>query len=455
MAARTSTSVGVGATITILAVATLGLFVTSMIFYAKAREATLLKEGVEKTTRDFVSDIDRNDPVVIRIKEVAKPGTPAGKTVLGYVMNERKDLMQKVTGSDRDTIEAVNRILDAAKGTNLVGVIRDRDNTISNLTKRVEDAEADRTRALQDKETESKRVKSIEENQRATVAALQAEVDKTKAETDALREGIAVLKAQMDTRVDDISAGCESRVAALKSDIDKLQAERAVNQGRLRQFEEQQRGSRFVGQSEYALIDGQVVVTNGSEGTVTLNIGRKQHVVLGLPFTVYSQGTVIRLDDKTNDYPAGKATLEVIRVEENSSIARIIREQKGNPVVKGDVVANPMYDPAKQYKFLVYGNFDPQRTGNASAFGANEVKAWIQDWGGETVDKLSGDVDFIVLGERPQIPPQPSSSAPIEVINFNLDQQRAAQRYDDLLKQATDTAIPVLNENRLRTLLGR
>lgn len=455
MAARTSTSVGVGATITILAVATLGLFVTSMIFYAKAREATNLKEGVEKTTRDFVSDIDRNDPVVIRIKEVAKPGTPNGKTVLGYVMNERRDLMQKVTGSDRDTIDAVTKILDAAKGTNLVGVIRDRDNTISNLTKRVEDAEADRTRALQDKETESKRVNDIEKRAQATVKSLQDEVDKTKAETDALREGIAVLKAQMDTRVDDIAAGCESRVAALKSDIDKLQAERAVNQGRLRQFEEQQRGSRFVGQSEYALIDGQVVVTNGSEGTVTLNIGRKQHVVLGLPFTVYSQGTVIRLDDKTNDYPAGKATLEVIRVEENSSIARIIREQKGNPVVKGDVVANPMYDPAKQYKFLVYGNFDPQRTGNASAFGANEVKAWIQDWGGETVDKLSGDVDFIVLGERPQIPPQPSSSAPIEVINFNLDQQRAAQRYDDLLKQATDTAIPVLNENRLRTLLGR
>ena len=29
------------------------------------------------------------------------------------------------------------------------------------------------------------------------------------------------------------------------------------------------------------------------------------------------------------------------------------------------------------------------------------------------------------------------------------------QRYDDLFKQAGDTAIPVLNENRLRTLIGR
>jgi hypothetical protein len=228
-----------------------------------------------------------------------------------------------------------------------------------------------------------------------------------------------------------------------------------VDKQRIRSFEEQQRGSRFVGQNEYALIDGQVVASSAGEGTVTLNIGRKQRVVLGLPFTVYSQGTVIRLDEKTGDYPPGKATLEIVRVEENSSIARILREQKGNPVVKGDVIANPIYDPAKKYKFLVYGNFDPQRTGNASAFGANEVKAWIKDWGGETVDQLAGDVDFIVLGEKPQVPPQPSSSAPIEVINFNLDQQKFAQRYDELLKQATDTAIPVLNENRLRTLLGR
>jgi hypothetical protein len=505
MAARTSTSVGVGATITILAVATLGLFVTSMIFYAQRREALNIKGDLEKTTKDFVSDTDRNDPVVTKIKEVAKPGSPNGKTVLRYAFDERRDLMQKVTGNDRDTMDAITagliqsylfdqgpasptvkaleaeaakaqkgvipyvleqrnkpdasdaarQALASADSRRLLSLVRERESSIDSLQKRVDDAEGARNRALQDKENESKRVTDIEKAQQTTVAELQKQVDITRAESEALREGINGLKATMDKRVDDILAQKDASVATLRGELDKFQAERAVDKGRIKTLEEQIRGTRYVGQSEYALVDGIVVASNGGDRTVTLNIGRKQRVVIGLSFNVYSQGAVIRPDDKSGDYPAGKATLEVIRVEDNSSIARILREQRGNPVVKGDIIANPIFDPAKKYKFLVFGNFDPQRTGNASAFGANEVKAWIRDWGGDSVDALVGDVDFIVLGERPQVPPQPPSSAPIEVINFNLDQQRIAQKYDELFKQATDTAIPVLNENRLRTLLGR
>ena len=42
--------------------------------------------------------------------------------------------------------------------------------------------------------------------------------------------------------------------------------------------------------------------------------------------------------------------------------------------------------------------------------------AWIKDWGGSVTDELVGDVDFIVLGARPPIPPEPSASQPIEVV---------------------------------------
>ena len=59
----------------------------------------------------------------------------------------------------------------------------------------------------------------------------------------------------------------------------ELQAERAVDKGRIKQLDEQMKGTRFTGQSEYALTDGVVVASNGGEGTVTLNIGRKQRVV--------------------------------------------------------------------------------------------------------------------------------------------------------------------------------
>lgn len=451
MAARTSTSIGVGATITILGVATLGLFITSMLFYAQRREALNRVAQADETTKDFLSPTDRNDPIVIKMKEEAK----GKKTVIRQLVDERKEIMSKATGSDRDLVSKLTETLDKEKAASLVGAIRDRNNEIESLKTRFANAEAARDRAQQDQLNASNRIKAMEDNSNATLAALREEVGKTKSETDAMRDDVSKTKAKMDENVEKTRNEAKARETSLKGEIDKLQADAAVLRARLRDYENQQRGTRFAGQSEYALIDGQVIGSSATEGTVTLNIGRNQKVVLGLPFNVYAAGTTIKLDEKTSNYPSGKATVEVIRVDGDTALARIIREQKGNPVVKGDVIANPIYDPAKQYKFLVYGNFDPSRTGNASAFGANEVKAWVKDWGGEVIDDLAGDVDFVVLGERPQLPPSPPGTAPLEVINFYLSQQKQAQRYDELFKQAGDTAIPVLNENRLRTLIGR
>lgn len=455
MAARQSTSIGVGATITILGVATLGLFITSMIFYAQRREAITSLQNAEKTTKEIVSDADRNDPVYSKVREAAQPGKPTGKTVVRYLLDERKEVMQRVTGSERDTVDAVIKALEKSKATSLAAALRDKESEVDALKRQLKDADEARARALQDKETESKRVKGIEDSYKQNVALLQAEVQKTKDEADALRDGIDTYKKTMDKRVEDIAEAYRQKEQGLKADIDKLQSQLTIANSRIKQWEEINRGQRFQGQSEFALVDGQVVGSSAGENTVTINIGRRQHVVLGLPFTVYSQGTAIKADDKTGDYPPGKATVEVIRVDADSSVARVIREQKGNPLVPGDVIANPIYDPLKKYKFLVYGNFDPGRTGTPSIFGANEVRAWIKDWGGDTTEEMAGDVDFIVLGERPQLPPQPTSTAAIETINFYLNAQKAAKRYDELLKQATDTAVPLLNENRLRTLLGR
>ncbi len=452
MAARTSTSIGVGITVTLLGVSTLALFIVAMVFFAQRREALGRADNADKISKEYLSDADRNDAIIARKKDEA---AKAHKTVVRLLLEERSAIMSKATGSDRDSLTTITDALDKAKSASLLAALRERDSEIEQLTRRYTDADAARARALQDMENTSRRVTAIDAAMKSTVQSLNADVDKTKAESDALRDDVAKTKAAMQDQVDRVRTDAAAKESALKGEIDKLQASAAVDHQRLRDFEDRQRGSRYAGQSEYALVDAQVVATSAVEGTVTLSIGRKQKVVIGLPFNVYTQGSTIKVDEKTGQYPAGKATVEVIRIDEDSCIARIIREQKGNPVVKGDVVANPIYDPAKQYKFLVYGNFDPSRTGNASVFGANEVKAWIRDWGGTTIDEIAGDVDFIVLGERPQLPPQPPTTAPLEVINFFLNQQKSAAHYDELLKQATDTAIPVLNENRLRTLIGR
>jgi hypothetical protein len=70
------------------------------------------------------------------------------------------------------------------------------------------------------------------------------------------------------------------------------------------------------------------------------------------------------------------------------------------------------------------------------------------------VDEVTGDLDFIVLGAQPVLPPAPAAGAPIAVVNDYNRLQREIQRYNELLEAAEATSIPLLNANRLQTLIG-
>jgi len=169
---------------------------------------------------------------------------------------------------------------------------------------------------------------------------------------------------------------------------------------------------------------------------------------------VYSDAASVK-PDQNGDFPPGKATLEVINVGDNSSICRIKNETRGNPVVNGDVIVNPLYDPNKVYTFLLYGNFDANGDGVSTPGERADLQAIIESWGGKVVDELGGNVDFLVLGERPVLPPRPSADAPVEILQEYIRLNRAIDRYEALYKQSMATSLPLLNENRLYTLLGR
>src|SRR6185295_9832008 len=150
-----------------------------------------------------------------------------------------------------------------------------------------------------------------------------------------------------------------------------------------------------------------------------------------------------------------KGAIEVISVEESTATCRIIFETRGNPIVRGDVIANAIYDPTKVYTMLVFGNFDTNGDGAATPLEANDIRAMIETWGGKVTEELTGAVDFLVLGQRPVVPPVPPSGAPPAVQTEYIRMDALATKYDELTKQAAATSVPILNENRLYTLIGR
>lgn len=453
MAARTSAGTGMLVTFTLVSVLALTLLITTVIFYAGRRAALNRVADLSQNSVKIVREDELNGNDVPRIRPLAEAQK---KSVVGYLVQQQQDLMQRVTGSARDTLDDLNKKLgEDFGGGNLLGTLQERTAEIAALTKRVTDAEASAQRALADKEAEVARVKDIEASQAKTLTELNGQVDQYKAEVDQLRDEVASFKGELDTRVQRMRDDGAGREAQLAAELDKSQRQGLLDRSLIQRLQNELKGQRYVGQSEEALVDGKVIGLNAADSTVVIGVGRKQRLVLGTSFEVYGDGTSIRPDPATGEYPSGKASLEVIRLDDDSATARIIRERKGNPIVRGDVIANALYDPKKVYTFLVYGLFDANKDGRASLLEASDISALVTEWGGKVVDELSGNVDFVVLGQRPTLPPEPPATAPAEVVQEFIRLKRQSVKYDELLSQARSTSIPVLNENRLYTLTGQ
>ncbi|MBX3358424.1 MAG: hypothetical protein KF745_08345 [Phycisphaeraceae bacterium] len=454
MAVRSGGGTGMIVAVVILSVLTLGLFITTIVFLSQKQSAEQKYATYSDEVKEFVREDERRRDDIGAIRAAAKA---KNKSAIGYMSDSMQDLGQAVAGSRRVAADALLeqiRKVEGAESSNLLAVLRERDAKVTALASQLKDAVEARQRAQKDLENEAKRTLAIETAKNETVAALTAEVDKYKDEIEKYREDINVTKDRMDQEIDKTREAARAREAELIGQARESQEKAAIAGETVKRLQEQLRGKVFKPGEEFALVDGQIVGADAGLGQYFINRGRKDNVVLGMTFEVYSDANQIRPDPQTGDYPAGKATLEVIKIDDTTSTLRMIRERRGNPVVKGDVIANAIYDPNKVYKFHIYGLFDANRDGLATQQEQADIEALIKEWGGEIATDLTGDVDFLVLGQKPTLPPAPPSTAPPAVVQNYVNLRNYVQQYDRLWEQANATSIPILNENRLRTLTG-
>lgn len=453
MASRTSTSIGVGITITVLGLVSLALFVLTIVFLSKYQSTERQLTQQQQEQAEILRADERNSDAVQRLKDVAKK---ENKSLVGYLAAAQRTINTRVTGSSGDTPDQLLAKIDQISATsNLSDVVSQLRGELTASKTALEQADKDRQAALENLKIESDRVATITASHNKTVEAMNADIARYRAEIDQYRQGVNDKKKNYDESLDKSRAEAATREAQLSDRIKKLENENLQLIDRVAQLTQAKNKDILKPAAEETLVDGTILAIQGGESTVTIDRGRKDKLFLGMTFAVYADATAIKPDAATGEYPRGKATIEVINVGETSSTCRITSEVKGNPIVRGDVVANALYDPSKVYTFLVYGNFDANSDGRGTAAEGDQVKALIEGWGGKVASDLTGNVDFLVLGERPQVPPRPGAGAPFAVVQEFIRLDTAAQRYDELFQKASATSIPVLNENRLYTLIGK
>ncbi len=453
MAARTGASVGVAVTITILGLLSVALFVTTMVFYGNAQRARNDLAQVRQDYSDFISDSQREHAAVRAVLDSARRES---RSVVEYLMQTRAELLRAVSGDQQLPMSTLRERLagiEGAEAQSLFDLIGARNTQIAQLNQRLQIAESDRHTANNRAESEAQRVAAIEAAFNARGMALQAQVNEIMAELEQYRSRFGDLETRFASDLEDTQSRFSGRINDQQATIDRLNQESMTLRDQLARARGE--GSdRVMPLYEAALVDGRIDAVDRAANEVVLSIGRRNKAVLGMTFAVYSDATQIRPDEATGEYPAGKAVVEIVRVEDGFSRARVLQGSEGNPIIRGDIIANAVYDPNKTYKFVVDGLFDINGDGRATRFERDELAALIERWGGTVVSEVTGDLDFIVLGARPVLPPAPAAGAPIAVVNEFNRLGREIQRYDELLEAAEATSIPLLNANRLQTLIG-
>ncbi len=455
MAARTGASVGVAVTITILGVLSLVLFVLAMVFYGNMSKAQNELRQTQESVNEFVRQGERTEERVRRALDRARAER---QSVVDYLLTSMRETMTLAGGpdsADMTSAQLADRFAElGGEGGSLIGLVNDLQSHIADLETRLAQSESDRDEALARAHAEATRIGELEATFVAQGDELGDEVGQIRSDFSTLQTGYQDVERQMRDNVDRIASEAGTTISQQRAQINELRTQLAIVNDQIRTLRGEGRVNVVRPLAEEALADATVQRVDPVAREITISIGRAKKAILGMMFAVYDNSSEIRPDPVSGEYARGKATVEIIRIFEGYSVARIIDESRGNPIVKGNVVANAVYDPDKTYKMIVFGNFDIDRDGVATPLEREDLKALIERWGGVVQDEVTGDIDYIILGEKPVVGPEPHAGADVEIVEEHLRRKRVVEEYEALRATAQSTSTPILNENRLRTLIG-
>jgi len=456
MALRSDSGLGLKVALVLFVFTTVAMLILCIVFYRSSVNERTARDNAENALQEYVAPQERNTDVFARYESAA---SQQNASVAGYLHRELQEAMQWVDGDPSIDVETAQQKF-VGLGVEPDGVVRlEFDDTRRNL-------------AATRSEVESLQVQL--EGRDAEIAELEARlVDADQArqdEVDGIMAQIAGYEAQLEDyrrRLDDTIAELnlarqrnadryEGTIEELESENDDLNQELVLMRGRVDELEEILSTSRLRPQRPDELVDGRVIDSAGPNDTVFINRGRRNRIVLGMTFEVYSSPEGIGADPLTGQLTRGKASLQVIGVAEDTSTCKVVRSNVAQPVVRNDVIANAVYDPEYAFKFLVHGKFDVDQNDVPSEAEANFIRGQILDWGGTVVESstLPGDLDFLVLGVEPPMPPDLPPTATSQQIEDWVRKRRAHEDYRQLFEQARDAQIPVLNANRFLVLTG-
>lgn len=453
MAARSGAGTGVVVSLVVFIICTVALLVFTIVFYARQNEAM---EGASRARQDLEAIADaqvrqRDDVQAMR----AEAGS---RSLLAHMLEQRQRLLSKVTGNPDTRVDQVGaefRAYGVGENESIRSAMARMQSDLNALRGELEAKNQQLAQMEQLVQQKDQQLAQATSNRNQAVEQVTGRISDYASSVDNYKQQVDQTIATVNQTIENQQNAFSQTRAELEQTIDGLRNQLAIKDGRLAQYEEAFNRTRLYAKDPSRLVDARILESPRGN-TVFIDRGRQDKIVLGMTFEVYDDAASITPDPVTGELPRGKASIQVVSVGETTSTAQVTRNITGRPVVRGDVVANAVYDPSRTYSFLVHGVFDLNGDGRPTEGEAGDIRRMIESWGGEVIpgDELRGDLDFLVLGVQPQKPPALRNNATGPEIEIWVKQNAAWQKYNDLFRQAMDANIPVLNANRFFTLTG-
>lgn len=330
---------------------------------------------------------------------------------------------------------------------------------------------------------------------RATIIELRKQLDSMTAERDQLladkadlareRDNEVSLKndavAQHQQQVTDIRADLndkistdEERIASKQAEIDTLRVNYSDSQLELeRQKEinaEQKKAADIeiadltsineklnekideIVQVSFETPDGEVRWVDNATGVVWINLGSEDQLSTQTTFSVY---------DKSNEGVGRgpqdiKGSIEVTRIlGPHLSQARILKEDIYRPMVAGDEIYTPVWEPGRKQYFSFVGFIDLDDDGlsdrellhDVIKSSGGEIDNEVDDDGNVTGSGITVDTKFLIIGELPD-PTEASRESERERMT------RILQAHKELVGQARKQAVRKISLNDFLNYIG-
>lgn len=372
----------------VFVILTIGLAVTTFMFFKQADEASMKAKAAEeseaKKGKELKMVSDENDAMKEELIGIAKTEPiSAVRKAFNEDMLAYASAYEKPTQKYRKVVEKL--FSDLQKKNEALAAEQA---TVKDLTDKLARLEAEKQPQIEKSMAEAKklsedlvnRTKSFDDDRKK----LNDEKDELAGKLEKSRKDADKALANIQAKLDD----------AMKNVVKfrNLYGERTS------QLEQ-------VTKQEFEVAEGLIRWVNQHNGTVWINLGQSDNLQRHVSFSVYNADT----NDVTK--AAKKASIEVTQIlGEHLAEARIVEDVISDPIMPGDVIYTPLWRPGEQQHIALAGDMDIDGDGKSDLklllniiSMNNAVADMYVDDNGKRVGKLATTTRFLALGNEPEI----------------------------------------------------